>query len=205
MNLLKAEAKKRGCSLYDSLKTVKLTPLQHRNSMEYFNIVKHIHDFAKFHKPEQVLDEIIKETKYDEFITKETAKEEDNDALDNIYILKSALSKYNKIIDFIEFHKKLSSNRKQQADAVKLMTIHKAKGLEFPIVYAVGQSEGLSPHKYAIESQDPMSIEEERRLAYVLYTRAQEELHNYSPLQFGKKDLTPSRFISESGIDKFAS
>ncbi|MNN03683.1 DNA helicase II [compost metagenome] len=203
MNLLKIEAKKRGSSLYDALKTVKLSSMQHRNAMEYYNIIKSINSFAKYHKPERLLEEIIKQTKYDEFISKETAAEEDNDALDNIDILKSALEKYNLVEEFVEFHKKLSGKRRQ-TDAVKLMTIHKAKGLEFPIVHAVGQSEGLCPNHYAIDSQDPMSIEEERRLAYVLYTRAQKELHNYTPLQFGKNELLPSRFIAESGIDKFA-
>lgn len=202
MKIIKEEAKKKKCSYYAALKTAKLTPSQHRNSMNYMNIIKGIHEYAQNNSPSFVLDEIINRTQYDEMLKKEIANEEDNDALENIFTLKSALEKYSDVSEFVEFYKQFSSTKKQKTDSVKLMTTHKSKGLQFTIVFGAGMSEGLMPHRFAIESGDPMSIEEERRLAYVLETRAEQEIHIYSPLKFGRKDLEVSRFVMESGLIK---
>jgi len=86
------------------------------------------------------------------------------------------------------------------SDAVKLMTLHSAKGLEFPRVYMVGMEEGLLPHKRTIDGTDG-EIAEERRLAYVGVTRAQESLtltRALSRRKWGKpRQTAESRFIGE--------
>jgi DNA helicase-2/ATP-dependent DNA helicase PcrA len=81
---------------------------------------------------------------------------------------------------------------------VTLMTLHNAKGLEFPIVYMIGMEEGVFPHARSIEEQ---GIEEERRLAYVGMTRAREQLvltHAMSRSLWGSRAYNlPSRFLDE--------
>lgn len=87
----------------------------------------------------------------------------------------------------------------QDEDAVQLMTLHSAKGLEFPLVFIVGLEEGLFPHKMSADSLD--GLEEERRLCYVGITRAREKLiltHAETRRLHGEENFTrPSRFIRE--------
>ena len=85
-------------------------------------------------------------------------------------------------------------------NAIALMTIHSAKGLEFPEVYMVGMEEGILPHHRSLEN-DEAGVEEERRLCYVAVTRAEERLTlslSLSRLKWGKPHATlPSRFLYE--------
>ena len=86
-------------------------------------------------------------------------------------------------------------------DAVVLMTLHSAKGLEFPYVFMVGMEEGLFPGSRAISSGDPNDMEEERRLCYVGITRARKELfltYALHRMQHGQIQYNaPSRFLAE--------
>ena len=86
-------------------------------------------------------------------------------------------------------------------DAVVLMTLHSAKGLEFPYVFMVGMEEGLFPGSRAISSGDPNDMEEERRLCYVGITRARKELfltYTLHRMQHGQIQYNaPSRFLAE--------
>ena len=100
-------------------------------------------------------------------------------------------------------HAALESGEEQAAegeDLVSLMTLHSAKGLEFPVVFVCGMEEGLFPHSRS--SDDPAKIEEERRLCYVGMTRAERKLclsYAESRRLYGNSDRlsTPSRFLRE--------
>ncbi len=99
-------------------------------------------------------------------------------------------------------HAALESGRGQGSaddDCVQLMTLHMAKGLEFPVVFLVGLEEGLFPHSRSV--MEPRQLEEERRLAYVGVTRAQRQLylcHAERRTWYGKDSYpAPSRFVRE--------
>ncbi|MCL5935337.1 MAG: ATP-binding domain-containing protein [Firmicutes bacterium] len=87
----------------------------------------------------------------------------------------------------------------ESSDAVVLMTLHSAKGLEFPVVFLVGMEEGVFPH--ARSQLDQVELEEERRLCYVGITRAREKLyltHAWQRTMFGRSSNNPpSRFLEE--------
>jgi DNA helicase II / ATP-dependent DNA helicase PcrA len=83
--------------------------------------------------------------------------------------------------------------------AVTLITLHQAKGLEFPVVFIVGMEEGLLPHFRSLD--DPVQMEEERRLAYVGITRAKKRVYlvrSFRRTLMGRSSVTsPSRFLNE--------
>lgn len=94
---------------------------------------------------------------------------------------------------------------KNKRDCVSLMTVHKAKGLESPVVFVMGLTEGIFPHRrsYTLAEDGPIAqsgIAEERRLAYVAFTRAQRQLFLSSILRYRGSDAVASRFIQEAGL-----
>ncbi len=98
-----------------------------------------------------------------------------------------------------------STRKQQQRDCVTLMTIHKSKGLEQQIVFVIGLTEGIFPHRrsFTLDEQgvnQPAGIAEERRLAYVAFTRARHVLALSTVLRYRGGDATPSRFIDEAGL-----
>ncbi len=145
-----------------------------------------------------ILDGVIKKTDYLALFRKES--EENLARLENIKELRSVATEFPNINDFLENVALVEAGpRNQTKNAVTLMTLHAAKGLEFPTVFIVGMEEGLFPHSRSL--MDTNQLEEERRLAYVGITRAKEILYlTYanSRLYFGEKlSNPPSRFIMD--------
>ncbi len=90
--------------------------------------------------------------------------------------------------------KEQAKRLEKDADCVSLMTMHSAKGLEFPVVYILDANERVTPHHKAVLEAD---LEEERRMFYVAMTRAKERLHVcYAKERYGKAQER-SRFIDE--------
>ncbi|QQG41951.1 MAG: UvrD-helicase domain-containing protein [Candidatus Woesebacteria bacterium] len=151
----------------------------------------------------EILDVVIQKTDYLSLFQKES--EENLARLENIKELRSVATEFPAINDFLENVALVESTQKPvnsvsvAKDSVTLMTLHAAKGLEFPIVFIVGMEEGLFPHSRSL--MDVNQLEEERRLAYVGITRAKEILYlTYanSRLYFGERlSNPPSRFIMD--------
>ena len=130
------------------------------------------------------------------------------DRMQNLEVLTSNASEYETLEDFLADASLMSSADESSAkNSVTLMTLHAAKGLEFPVVFVVGLEEGLFPGMRAFD--DEAELEEERRLMYVGMTRAKERLfltYAASRYSFGSRNYgMPSRFLTEIGYNPYGS
>lgn len=152
--------------------------------------------------PAELIEKIIKRTGYGDFINDGTPQAEER--MENIGVLLAEAKAYVDVPAFLEEMALMSSADTAAEQQVTLMTLHAAKGLEFPVVFLVGLEEGILPHARVFDSGKPDDIEEERRLCYVGVTRAREELFvscASSRTQFGQIGYNmPSRFLDEMGL-----
>ena len=151
--------------------------------------------------PSELIEELLSATGYRDMLLDGSPQAEEREA--NLGVLVSDAKSYASLDDFLEEVALMSSTDVGSTEsAVTLMTLHAAKGLEFPVVFMVGMEEGLFPSMRALE-EGPRQLEEERRLCYVGMTRAREELYLLyagSRLQFGQRSYTvPSRFLEDMG------
>lgn len=157
--------------------------------------------------PAVILENIISSFNYLEYLRDGTPQAETRE--ENVGQLISNAQSYSSLADFLEEISLMSSaDSSTEQDNVTFMTLHAAKGLEFPVVFIVGLEEGILPHARVYNSLDEADLEEERRLMYVGMTRAQQELHlcyAQSRVLFGDKTYPmPSRFIDDIGAQALA-
>ena len=156
--------------------------------------------------PAELINELLNKINYRQYLEKED-KLKAEERLENIEVLVGEVSAYPTLDDFLADAALMSSaDEDSSKDSVTLMTLHAAKGLEFPVVFLVGLEEGLLPHVRSFEEKLE-EIEEERRLAYVGMTRAMEELflsYALSRFNFGGRNYNmPSRFLTDLGYDPY--
>jgi len=153
-----------------------------------------------------LLDGVIRSTQYLELYDEHD--EDDASRLENIKELRSVAIAFPRISEFLEnvalVEQEYSSDKnKEKRNGITMMTLHAAKGLEFPVVFMIGMEEGLFPHGRSLMNKD--ELEEERRLCYVGITRAKEKLfitYARKRLFFGQRtNNMPSRFITEMPED----
>ncbi|WP_394235364.1 UvrD-helicase domain-containing protein [Niallia oryzisoli] len=157
--------------------------------------------------PLDAIETIERELGFQEFLKKRGNEGNQWDkGSDDIRDLKVAAKNFTSIRDFLDhadhmaaMNKEMKQQSKQRNNAITLSTIHRAKGLEYRIVYVIGTVDGSIPHDYALESLrtgDSEPLEEERRLLYVAVTRAKEELFLSVPQNRRGKKANPSRFLT---------
>lgn len=156
----------------------------------------------------ELMDAVLDRSGYRRWLT-ESGTEEDEDRLANVDELLTAAAEFdrqqaeedNRLERFLEQASLVSDTDalEEQCERVTLMTLHAAKGLEFPAVFIVAVEEGLLPHEHSREAAD--KLEEERRLLFVGITRARQELQlslaNYRAFRGERRPTVPSNFLME--------
>jgi len=199
-------------SMYEATKSIDLIGLSPKitNAVEQFGqFITNLHQMQDYLSVTELVEEVIKRSGYEEMLKQEKTIEADS-RLENIQEFISVAQNFEKVSEdrsLVAFLTDLAlvadvdklDEEDQPSDAVVLMTLHSAKGLEFPVVFLIGLEEGIFPHSRSLD--DEAEMEEERRLAYVGITRAEEELYitnAESRTIFGRTSFNrQSRFISE--------
>ena len=196
---LKEYAELRRCSLYEALLASLDTKLfQRSRAKEYVRLIEKYRAIFDGMDLTDLLAGILHESGYEDMLR--TCGEEER--LDNLAELKQAIYDFQRkageevsLGNYLD-HAALFTNMDQtaKAEAVKLMTVHAAKGLEFPAVFLCGLSEGIFPGKRANTRE---KLEEERRLCYVAFTRAKERLFlsDAAGCNYDGSFRYPSRFL----------
>lgn len=186
LNKLSAYAADHGLRLFQAMEQVKDIPGMGKAADKITSFVNQIMVFRAFAKEldaDELINRILEETGYLEELEK-LEEEKAATKQENIEELQNKAADYYAnhdeatLTDFLEEVALVADidNMDSEADSLTLMTLHSAKGLEFPVVYITGMEEGMFPSYMSMNSGDPGDIEEERRLCYVGITRAMQEL-----------------------------
>lgn len=175
---IKAYAAARGCTLYQALMdNLETDSFRRCKAKDYVRLIEKYRAIFDQMDLTDLLAGVLHESGYEQMLR--TAGEEER--LDNLAELKQAIFDFTRkagetvtLGNYLD-HAALFTNMdtSERAQAVKLMTVHSAKGLEFPVVFVCGLSEGIFPGKRANTRE---KLEEERRLCYVAFTRARDRL-----------------------------
>ena len=188
INKVQDSAMQREVSFYEALRTADMIPGIGRSATKlesFVALIEHFKETAKTAAISDLMKEIIDYTGYVESL-KEEGEVEFEARKENIDELFSKIAAYEESCElepptlsgFLEEVALVADidSLDENSDYVVLMTLHSAKGLEFPEVYLTGMEDGIFPSYMTITSDDPTEVEEERRLCYVGITRAEENL-----------------------------
>jgi DNA helicase-2/ATP-dependent DNA helicase PcrA len=196
-----------GLSLFEVISDAGNYPALSRSAQklkEFSVLINNLREKSKTLSIDQLYNSIIEDTEFEKFL-KEDDIEKSEEKIENIKELSTNIQRYEEenpeegLDGFLEEVSLITDidNYSSDTDSVVLMTIHSAKGLEFPIVFLPGWENGIFPRSTMYDND----IEEERRLAYVALTRAKEQLHIYHTEQrmiFGSTGRNPlSQFALE--------
>ena len=179
-------ATEHGASFYDALRVAETIPGIGKSVAKlqaFVQMIQVLRTKQEFYKVKSLIEDILEQTGY----MKELQAEGTDEALDRMANVDELLNKaalYDKKTEnptldgFLEEVALVADidNLEEDADHVVMMTLHSAKGLEFPVVFMVGMEDGVFPSYISISSEDESELEEERRLCYVGITRARTNL-----------------------------
>ncbi len=193
-------------SLYEVLKNhLNESPFRASDVAALIALVEELREKKGKMRITEIVGEITRRSGYEQYI-RELGDEE---RLENLAEFKRIADEFEKSfgedLTLEEFLQQIAlqagEDEDKPRDAVKLMTIHSSKGLEFPIVFVIGFTEGIFPSSKTIEERKKAGLEEERRLCYVAITRAKERLFLMDSEGFSQNGIKklPSRFLREIG------
>lgn len=188
----------------DSVSKKRIEKLGKGRATKFYDLSTEIQNNSNQYSTLELLDLILSRTDY--LATLDDGTEQGKSRIENVRELRSVAEEFPDLNQFLENVALIqdsqmpdSKRSNEEKEVVSLMTIHSAKGLEFPVVFLVGMEEGLFPHSRSM--LDTAEMEEERRLAYVGITRAKDKLfltYTRSRLYFGTRSSNlVSRFISD--------
>lgn len=210
---LAAAAAERGVSIFRVLQTVDDLGFAGRTRnmlVEFYDMIEALHRMVEFLSVTELTEKILEMSQYRLELQNENTLESRSrlENIDEFLSVTMEFEKNNEDKSLVSFLTDLAliadidsvnDDEEDRSDAVVLMTMHSAKGLEFPTVFIVGMEEGVFPHSRAFQDND--ELEEERRLAYVGITRAEKQLFLSCARMrtlFGRTTANqPSRFIEE--------
>lgn len=211
MEHVAAYAEEQGISLFEALSSTDEIPVTKRARTSLENFAAMIFDLLNDIEGKDVLsliETVIKQTGYGDMLDKEAEHDPQGESRkENVGEFLSVAKDYmdsnpdGNLQDFLENVALVSDvdDFESSDSKVTLMTLHAAKGLEFPVVFLTGLDEGLFPHSRTL--MDPAQVEEERRLAYVGITRAERQLYVTNAItrtMYGRiSAYMPSRFLAE--------
>jgi len=174
---LEGAARERGVSVYEVLKQLpKLSSRAQRVLAAFLELVEGWLAVRRVLTVAQLIDRVLEDTRYGDYLR--DGSEEGEDRWANVLELRNVAADYENmtLTDFLADVALVSDvdNLSTEADAPTLLTLHSAKGLEFPVVFITGLEEGILPHSRSFD--DPEQMAEERRLMYVGLTRAKDRL-----------------------------
>jgi len=177
--------------LFEGLKSMPVDlPYIRKNVKDFISFISPLADYSPNLEPSEVISMIRSQLDYDRFITDEDIPTPDDVKIANLNQLQLSAARYSSITSFLEYTDSFSEQMSNDKEGIALMTIHKAKGLEFPVVFVIGLVEGITPTKKG-------DIEEERRIVFVAISRAMKILYiSYSHTYMGQA-AKKSLFIDE--------
>jgi len=189
---LKDYCRKRGIHLYAGLKSMVITvPFVRKLVKEMVAFMDPLIESADSLEPVQVIQKIRNIWDYDRFIVDEDIPSPDDIKISNINQLQLAAARYSNIAAFLEYADSFTDETVgDDKEGVSLMTVHKAKGLEFAVVFVIGLVEGLMPSGKG-------NLEEERRICFVAISRAMKLLFVSYPLNYLGQPAKKSQFLDE--------
>jgi len=206
---IQAHAFKNSLTFFQAMEDIdsitEINPGKREIIKKFVELIKELHKVNAQFTASGIIKHVLDYTGYKKLIDDGTVEGESR--LENIYELINVSSKYDNIEPGLSLNIFLEEialiadvdSMEDQENSVTLMTIHSAKGLEFPYVFIIGLEEGLLPHSQSLLERE--QLEEERRLMYVAVTRAREKLYllrAHSRMVYGEtQENTPSQFFAD--------
>jgi DNA helicase-2/ATP-dependent DNA helicase PcrA len=177
--------------LFEGLKTIPVDlSYIRKNVKDFISFISPLADYSSNLEPSEVIRIIRSQLDYDRFITDEDIPTPDDVKIANLNQLQLSAARYSGIQDFLNYTDSFSEQMSNDKEGIALMTIHKAKGLEFPVVFVIGLVEGITPTKKG-------DIEEERRIVFVAISRAMKILYISHSHTYMGQAVKKSIFVDE--------